>query len=265
MRSRRPIWARHVTRCAATGCWRRRSRSCASQTSSASGGRFGRTKKVKPKSLQVFSRQFATMIEAGLSVVTALVILAQQTDDQALAVGDRGRARAGRVGRAAVGGDGEPSGDVQPALHRDGRGRRGCRRPRRRARPRCDADREGAEDQAARQGRDDLPVGRDDVRDARDVRNADVPRPGLREDLRPAGRRPADADAVRPEGVQRVARLLVHHLPGLVGLVIWGFFRWKKTEAGRQAWDRFKLRMPMSIGTVVARSRWPGSRGRCRR
>jgi type IV pilus assembly protein PilC len=43
-------------------------------------------KKVKPKSLQVFSRQFATMIEAGLSVVTALVILEQQTDDKALAV-----------------------------------------------------------------------------------------------------------------------------------------------------------------------------------
>ena len=41
-------------------------------------------KKMKAKSLQVFSRQFATMIEAGLSVVTALVILEQQTDDQAL-------------------------------------------------------------------------------------------------------------------------------------------------------------------------------------
>src|SRR6059058_5395500 len=42
-------------------------------------------KKIKPKSLQVFSRQFATMIEAGLSVVTALVILEQQTEDNALA------------------------------------------------------------------------------------------------------------------------------------------------------------------------------------
>src|SRR5262245_9557736 len=43
-------------------------------------------KKVKPKSLQIFSRQFATMIDAGLNVVTALVILEQQTDDDALAV-----------------------------------------------------------------------------------------------------------------------------------------------------------------------------------
>jgi type IV pilus assembly protein PilC len=38
-------------------------------------------KKVKPKSLQIFSRQFATMIEAGLNVVGALVILEEQTED----------------------------------------------------------------------------------------------------------------------------------------------------------------------------------------
>src|SRR4051812_3674724 len=41
-------------------------------------------KKIKPKSLQIFSRQFATMIEAGLSVVAALVILEEQTDDKYL-------------------------------------------------------------------------------------------------------------------------------------------------------------------------------------
>src|SRR6476469_9358167 len=46
-------------------------------------GSFG--KPVKPKSLQIFSRQFATMIEAGLNVVSALVILEDQTDDQGLA------------------------------------------------------------------------------------------------------------------------------------------------------------------------------------
>jgi type IV pilus assembly protein PilC len=42
-------------------------------------------KAVKPKSLQIFSRQFATMIEAGLNVVSALVILEEQTDDVYLA------------------------------------------------------------------------------------------------------------------------------------------------------------------------------------
>src|SRR5262249_27985782 len=47
-------------------------------------------KKVKPKSLQVFARQFATMIAAGVSVVAALVTLEEQTDDKYLAevIGD---------------------------------------------------------------------------------------------------------------------------------------------------------------------------------
>ncbi len=39
-------------------------------------------KKVKPKTLQIFSRQFATMIEAGLNIVQALVILEEQTEDR---------------------------------------------------------------------------------------------------------------------------------------------------------------------------------------
>jgi type IV pilus assembly protein PilC len=49
----------------------------------ASGEETVRTafKKVKPKTLQIFSRQFATMIEAGLNVVSSLVILEEQTDD----------------------------------------------------------------------------------------------------------------------------------------------------------------------------------------
>ena len=42
-------------------------------------------KKVKPKSLQVFARQFATMIASGVSVVAALVTLEEQTDDKYLA------------------------------------------------------------------------------------------------------------------------------------------------------------------------------------
>jgi len=49
-------------------------------------GRKTAFKKIKPKSLQIFSRQFATMIEAGLNVVTALVILEKQTDDAYLAI-----------------------------------------------------------------------------------------------------------------------------------------------------------------------------------
>ncbi len=55
------------------------------EQAAASAGMALAVKKVKPKSLQVFSRQFATMIEAGLNVVTALVILEEQTEDKKLA------------------------------------------------------------------------------------------------------------------------------------------------------------------------------------
>jgi len=55
------------------------------QASSAEGFRAA-VKKVKPKTLQIFSRQFATMVEAGLNVVTALVILEEQTEDRKFAM-----------------------------------------------------------------------------------------------------------------------------------------------------------------------------------
>jgi type IV pilus assembly protein PilC len=42
-------------------------------------------KKIKPRSMQIFSRQFATMVEAGLNIVASLVILEEQTDDPYLA------------------------------------------------------------------------------------------------------------------------------------------------------------------------------------
>src|SRR6266550_3827207 len=55
-----------------------------SEQAGASEGVSSRFKKVKPKSLQIFARQLATMIEAGVSVVAALVTLEEQTDDKYL-------------------------------------------------------------------------------------------------------------------------------------------------------------------------------------
>ena len=52
---------------------------------SAKKASAGALKKVKPKSLQIFSRQFATMIDAGLNVIGSLVILEHQTSDTVLA------------------------------------------------------------------------------------------------------------------------------------------------------------------------------------
>ncbi len=46
--------------------------------------------------------------------------------------------------------------------------------------------------------------------------------------------------------------------PAIAGL-FFGFFKWKKTDAGHRYWDRFKLRLPAKIGDViqkVALARW---------
>src|SRR5215216_4497248 len=76
----------------------------AEKGASGEGGR-ATFKKVKQKSLQVFSRQLATMIEAGVSIVAALVTLEEQTDDKYLAevLGEvRGDVEAGMVLSAAL-------------------------------------------------------------------------------------------------------------------------------------------------------------------
>ena len=79
-------------------------------------------KKVKPKSLQIFSRQFATMIEAGLNVVTALTILEEQTEDRNLEV-VISALRSDVGGRASpLGGHVTSPQDLQPPLHFHGPG-----------------------------------------------------------------------------------------------------------------------------------------------
>jgi type IV pilus assembly protein PilC len=47
-------------------------------------------------------------------------------------------------------------------------------------------------------------------------------------------------------------------IPGCIALTV-GFFQWKKTDRGKEMWDRFKLRLPAQIGDViqkVALARW---------
>ena len=53
------------------------------KASGAGGGNFGK-KKMKPKSLVVFSRQFATMIDAGIPILRCMDILASQCKDPTL-------------------------------------------------------------------------------------------------------------------------------------------------------------------------------------
>jgi type IV pilus assembly protein PilC len=47
-------------------------------------------------------------------------------------------------------------------------------------------------------------------------------------------------------------------IPVIAGLVV-GFFQWKKTDRGKETWDRTKLRFPFTIGDVIqkiALARW---------
>ncbi|HEX8959301.1 MAG TPA: type II secretion system F family protein [Solirubrobacterales bacterium] len=59
-----------------------------------------------------------------------------------------------------------------------------------------------------------------------------------------------------------VSNLLTNYwfilLPGLV-LGFFAFFRWKKTDRGKEVWDRFTLRIPFKIGDVIQKvslARW---------
>jgi type IV pilus assembly protein PilC len=45
----------------------------------------------------------------------------------------------------------------------------------------------------------------------------------------------------------------------VVGIVVFSFIKWKKTDWGRRQWDHFRLHVPMKIGTIVqqvAVARW---------
>ena len=171
-------------------------------------------KKIKPKSLQIFSRQFATMIEAGAERRQRARHPRAADGRQVPRRHHPGAPRRRRGRHAAVPGDVPASEGLRPPLRLDGRGGRGGRHPRHGARPRRLPDREVDRDQAPRQGRDDLPDDGADLRQPRPRRHAALPRPGLRRHLRPARRRPADADAVGAERVQLHQGDVVHPVPG---------------------------------------------------
>jgi type IV pilus assembly protein PilC len=212
--------------------------------------RAGRTKKVKPRSLQVFSRQFATMIEAGLNVVSSLVILEQQTDDPALA----GVIREVRM-------------DVETGLLLS---QAMAKHPR---------------------VFDRLYIAMVEAGEAAGILDTVLDRAAVQIEKEMKIKRRVKGAMIYPMVVlgfaflvlagmllflvpvfQKVFADLGGELPFLTKIVvlasdimrgywfiifpaigggIYGFRRWKRTEPGRQAWDRFKLRVPAGIGKVV--------------
>ncbi|MET0127592.1 MAG: type II secretion system F family protein [Solirubrobacterales bacterium] len=60
-------------------------------------------------------------------------------------------------------------------------------------------------------------------------------------------------------GVSEAVTSKFYIVAPLLAVAAYIFIRWKKSERGRTAWDRFKLRIPMKIGDVVqkvALARW---------
>ncbi len=221
-------------------------------------GFMGRRKKVKTKSLQIFSRQFATMIEAGLSVVTALVVLEHQTEDAALStvIADvRERVEGGAFLSEAM------------AQHQDTFNR--------------------------------LYIAMVEAGEAAGVLDTVLDRVATQIEKEQKIKRRVKGAMIYPIVVLSFASLVLAgmlmflvpvftkifaslggDLPVLTAYVVkasdglrsywfiifpvaggllYGFMRWKKSESGRKVWDRFKLRMPVTIGQVVrkvAMARW---------
>jgi type IV pilus assembly protein PilC len=207
-------------------------------------------KSVKPKSLQIFSRQFATMINAGLNVVTALRILEEQTDDRYLA-----------LVISEVRADVEGGSLLSEAL---------ARHPKVFSR---------------------LYVSMVEAGEAAGILDEVLDRVAVQIEKDANIKRRVKGAMIYPTLVicfafviltamllfivpvfERLYKELGGHLPMLtqwiiavsdvlrsrwyvifpvIGLTLFGFFRWKRTEMGRRGWDRFKLRIPMKIGDVV--------------
>jgi type IV pilus assembly protein PilC len=213
-------------------------------------GMFGRKKKVKPKSLQIFSRQFATMIEAGLSVVQSLVILEDQTDDQNLAViidDVRERVEGGALLSEAMAEHphvfsrlyvsmveaGEAAGALETVLDRV-------------------ATQIEKEQKIKRRVKGAM------IYPTVVLTFATLVLIGMLMFLVPIFVKIfADLGGELPvltQWVLKASNALRSYwfiIFPVWGGMIFGFLRWKKTETGRQAWDRFKLKIPASIGAVV--------------
>jgi type IV pilus assembly protein PilC len=221
-------------------------------------GVFGKALKPKPKALQIFSRQFATMIEAGLSVVSALVILEQQTEDKALAaviVDVREQVESGALLSEAMATHPEAFNRLYCAMVEAGE-----------AAGVLDVVLDRVAEQIEKEQKIKRRVKGAMIYPLVVFAFASLVLTGMLMFLVPVFVKIFDTLG---GDLPMLTQYVVKASNGLrdywfiifpvIGLSIWSFFRWKKTEAGRQAWDRFKLRMPMSIGSVVnkvAMARW---------
>jgi type IV pilus assembly protein PilC len=207
-------------------------------------------KKVKPKSLQVFARQLATMIEAGVSVVAALVTLEDQTDDKYLkqvvaevradvesgVILSRALARHPRVFSrlfVAMVAAGESSGTLDTVLDRV-------------------ASQIESETKLKRRVKGAM------VYPAVVMTFATLVLIFMLLFIVPVFQGVFDSLGGQLPTPTKIVIAASHGLRNywfiifpVVGFGIWSLRRWMRTEQGRQLWDRTKLKIPMKIGDVV--------------
>ncbi len=207
------------------------------------------SKRVKAKSLQVFSRQFATMIEAGLNIVASLVILERQTDDPVLAdvvrqlrVDVEGGSLLSEAMRKhpkafsrlyiAMVEAGEAAGILDIVLDR-------------------------VAFQIEKQEAIRRRVKSAMVYPTMVMIFATLVIIGMLMFLVPIFVKIfAQLNGQLPTLTRYVVAMsnILTHAPYvllIIPLGIWSFFRWKRTESGRKSWDRLKLRLPLRIGDTV--------------
>jgi type IV pilus assembly protein PilC len=205
--------------------------------------------KVKPKSLQVFSRQFATMIEAGLNVVGSLVILEQQTDDPALAVVVkhlRTDVEGGLLLSEALLKHPRVFSRLYVAMVEAGE-----------AAGILDIVLDRVAFQIVKQESIRRRIKSAMVYPTMVICFATLVLIGMLLFLVPIFQGIfASLNGQLPQLTQYVvdASNLLKGAPWVILFIplgLWSFFRWKRTEPGRKMWDSFKLRIPMKIGDTV--------------
>src|SRR4051812_10299494 len=220
------------------------------RSAAGQGGAKSAFKKVKPKALQVFARQFATMIGAGVSVVAALVTLEGQTDDKYLAeviadvrsdveggvILSKALARHPKVFNrlfVAMVEAGESSGTLDTVLDRV-------------------AMQIEKETQIKRRVKGAM------IYPAVVIAFASLVLTFMLMFIVPVFVKVFDqlhGQLPAPTMIVMHASYALRHwwfvIFPAIGGIIFGFRRWKRTAHGRQVWDRFKLKIPMRIGDVV--------------
>ena len=207
-------------------------------------------KKIKPRSMQIFSRQFSTMIEAGLNIVASLVILEQQTDDAYLAevIAElRADVEGGLLLSQAMARHPKVFNELYVSMVQAGE---------------ASGMLDNVLDRVAEQIEKETKLKRR-VKGAMVYPTvvftfASLVLVAMLLFIVPIfakiftelhGQLPFLTRIVL--GASNLLRDRWYIIFPLIGLLIWGALRYKKTESGRRKWDRFKLHAPVKIGDVV--------------